>query len=180
MKQIVVVNALGFGREVAEWIMLMPGYGLSFRLKGFLDDRAIPDTFKDLPILGSISVYHPGCDDYFSVALSDPLEKAKAVRLLDQTADRFFTVIHPENRISDSAKIGKGCILAPYNSVSSETDIGDYVCLYGFNRIGHNAKIGRFSHLASHIAIGGNAVVPEYSRVPDFFSLAKDKAYESE
>ena len=180
MKQIVLVNGLGFGREVAEWISLMPGYGRDFKLKGFLDNRNISATFLNLPTLGNPEEYIPEVEDYMVIALADPAAKANLVNKFREKSSRFFSVIHPGNQISDSAIIGEGAIFAPFNSVSAEAEIGDFVCLYGFNRIGHNAKIGHFSHLASHISIGGNAVVPKNSRLPDFFSLAKNEFYESE
>lgn len=180
MKQLVIVNGLGFGREVAEWISLMPGFGTDFTIRGFLDDRPINNSFRNLPILGNPQEYSPEEQDYMVIALADPVAKADMVKKFRAFSNRFFAVIHPENHISESAKIGEGVILAPFNSVSAEAEIGDFVCLYGFNRIGHNAKIGHFSHLASHISIGGNALVPENSLLPDFFSLAKNGLYESE
>ena len=180
MKKLVIVNGLGFGREVAEWITLMPGYGRDFKLKGFLDDRNIPGSFLNLPLLGNPEQYIPETEDYFVIALANPASKERLVRKFRSHSSRFFSVIHPENQISETASIGEGCILAPFNSISTEAEIGDFVCLYGFNRIGHNVKIGHFSHLASHISIGGNALVPENSLLPDFFSLAKNGLYESE
>ena len=178
MKNIYIVNAFGFGREVAEWISLMPGYGAGFQLAGFLDDRPDGEGFMDLTITGNPADFHPGTEDLLVIALSDPAKKAAWARHFKKKNAGFFSVIHPSNRISGFASVGEACILAPFNSISTGVVMDSFVTLYGFCRIGHDARLESFCHLSSHVAIGGGSTVKSGASIPEFTTVVKNQIYE--
>ena len=173
MKKIIIVNALGFGEEVAGWISLMPGYGIDFALKGFLDDRVVANPM--LPILGNPQNYAVKEEDEFVIALSDPATKLEtAARLKMNGARFFFNVIHPENSLSLSFIPGEGLIIAPYNSISNRVVAGDFVSIYGFCKIGHDVRIGNFCHIASHCSIDGFSTISDKTNLPSFTKVLKN------
>jgi len=173
MKKIVIVNGLGFGREVADWISQMPGYNYDFCLKGFLDDRQAAHQMPGLPVIGTPEEYQPHSEDVLVIALSNPEQKEKSASKFRQLGCSFFSVIHPSSVISLDSELGNGCIIAPYNSVSSGVRIGDFVSLYGFCRIGHDARIGSYCHIASHCSLGGNCHIPEGTFLNEFTHIPK-------
>lgn len=171
MIQIVVVNAFGFGEEVASWILLMPGYASAFTLKGFLDDRSLDS--QDTRILSSPLEYEIQPEDRFVIALSNPDQKRKIAGQLKDKGARFFNVIHPENVISTSFVSGEGLIIAPYNSISNRVSVGNFVSIYGFCKIGHDIRIGDFCHISSHCSIDGFSEVPEGENMASFTKILK-------
>jgi UDP-3-O-[3-hydroxymyristoyl] glucosamine N-acyltransferase len=173
MKKIVIINGMGFGREVASWISEMPGHQDEFSIFGFLDNRAEAARIPGLPIIGTPENYHPKVDEILVIALSDPQKKAELARRYEEFGCSFFSVIHPTSVISAHSELGKGCIIAPFNSISSAAVIGDFVSIYGFCRIGHDVQIGSYCHIASHCSFGGNSQIPESSTVNEFTHISK-------
>jgi len=59
LKNLIIVGAGGFGREVYQWAKQSFGYETEFKLKGFLDDGKIEINEKGIehPVLGKISDY---------------------------------------------------------------------------------------------------------------------------
>lgn len=81
MKNLLIVGAGGFGRELAGAAVAALGYGETFTLKGFLDDNpnALAGFAGYPPILGSVRDYTPEADDVFITALGDTTARAKCV-----------------------------------------------------------------------------------------------------
>lgn len=175
MKKVIIINALGFGKEVASWLNEMNGYGTDFVFKGYLDNRIFENSVPFL--LGNLDAYDFQTDDVFVVALSEPSLKASFVAAIKARGGSFFSVVHPQNVISKTAIFGEGCILAPLNSISESVTIGSFATIYGFCKIGHDAQIGDFSHLASHCSVDGSSVVLPKSFVPSFTKIEKNALY---
>ena len=173
MKKIVIINGMGFGREVASWITDMPGFGSEFTIRGFLDDRPEASRIPGLPVVGSPDNYHLAEDEQLVIALSDPCRKAELAHRYTESGTSFFSVIHPSSVISVHSEIGKGCIIAPFNSISSDVMVGDFVCIYGFCRIGHDVRIGNYCHIASHCSLGGCNEIPEGTFLKDYTHIPK-------
>lgn len=175
MIDICIVNAFGFGQEVAAWIEAMPGFGTAFRIKGFLDNRMSPAG--KYPVLGDFQGFRAKLNEQVVVALSDPEQKQiVAARLRENTPDlRFFNVIHPENVLLSMPESAMGLIVAPYNSISVGVELGDFTTLYGFCKIGHDVKIGSYCHIASHCSIDGFARIKSGSALPSFTKLGKNE-----
>lgn len=175
MIEVCIVNAFGFGREVAAWIEAMPGFGHEFTIKGFLDNRQA--HIGKYPVLGEVEQFRPASNEQVVVALSDPVQKQATVIGLRKISSelKFFNVIHPQNVLLSTPEAGIGLILAPYNSVSVQVEIGAFTTLYGFCKIGHDVKIGSYCHIASHCSIDGFARVKTGSFLPSFSKLGKNE-----
>lgn len=172
MKQIVIVNALGFGEEVAHWVTLMPGFETEFRLKGFLDSRDGIEAL--LPVLAKPKEYQVQPNDRLVIALADPLQKKELALHFRALGAGFFNVVHPENTISPSFVSGEGLIIAPYNSISNRVVFGDFVSIYGFCKIGHDIRLGHFCHIASHCSIDGFSTLKDETNMPSFTKVLKN------
>ena len=68
MKNIVIIGAGGFGREMLAWVRQSTGL---WPVKGFLDDnpRALDGFAKNVPVLGGTEDFEPGSEDLFVCAL---------------------------------------------------------------------------------------------------------------
>lgn len=166
MKQIIIINSAGFGKEVEEWIRLMPGFGVEYNIKGFLDDRKLESDNKF--IIGRVEDYLIENSDVFVCALSKPTNKEKYTKIILDKGGGFFNVIHPSNYFSPSVNLGSGIIIGPYNSFSINSQIGDFSTIYGFSKIGHDTLVGDFVHISSHCSIFGGSQIEDYSIVEPF------------
>jgi UDP-3-O-[3-hydroxymyristoyl] glucosamine N-acyltransferase len=175
MLNIVIINGLGFGREVASWIKLMPGYGKDFIIKGFLDDRQITDG--EFPILGTASTYLPENNDSLVCALSDPKLKKEYITRFQNLKASFFNCFHQTSFFDSSTKIGTGVIVGPYNTISTNSELMDFVCIYGHSKIGHDCKIGQFTFMESHVSVDGNSLVKEELYIHSFTKIQKNSIY---
>jgi len=70
---------------------------------------------------------------------------------------RFKTLIHPSAQVSNTAKLGEGCIIAPFVLIGAFASIGDNVVVNIRSTIGHDANLGASCILSPHVVIGGSA-----------------------
>ena len=77
MKNLLIIGARGFGREVYSLAKEAQGYHKEFVVKGFLDDKA--DALNGMgnypPIIDSVEHYLPEEDDVFVCALGDVVDR---------------------------------------------------------------------------------------------------------
>ena len=67
MKQLLIIGARGFGREIYDLAINSQGYSVTFIIKGFLDDKKDAlDEFLNYPsIVSSVENYEIQIDDVF-------------------------------------------------------------------------------------------------------------------
>jgi len=78
-KQLVIIGAGSFGREVLCWARDIPENKREWDVKGFIDNIHSDGQGHDMdvPILSTISDYVPQSDDLFVCAISEPQIKLK-------------------------------------------------------------------------------------------------------
>ena len=157
MKNLLIIGARGFGREVYINALKSKGFGTEFTIAGFLDDykNALDGISGYPPIISSVERYEPAEDDVFICALGDVNAKKKYCDLIKKKGGNFFSLIHKSNEIPPSSTIGKGCIIMSNVSISSNVEIGDFVSIMNQSIIGHDSYIGSGSHVGPLTFLGG-------------------------
>jgi len=161
MKDLIIVGAGGFGREVLAWARESAGEWL---VKGFLDDnpRALDGFGGDLPpILGAVAVYRPRPRDVFVCAMGQIESKRRCVGLVRANGGVFTNVIHATAVHSRRARLGMGVILCPYSIVSPDVELGDFVTVNLHSTVSHDSVVGRWSQLHCHVDITGGVTLGE-------------------
>lgn len=156
MKDIVIVGAGGFGREVLQYLKDIHGHD---PVKGFLDDNLTEMQPASLgqQIIGRISDYAPAPDEYFALAIGNPVLRFKLARELSDRGAQFISVIHPQAYIASSATLGTGCIVAPFATIGANAVLGDHVVLTFYSSVAHDAVVGDATALSPHsVANGGS------------------------
>jgi sugar O-acyltransferase (sialic acid O-acetyltransferase NeuD family) len=162
-KELFVVGAGGFGREVFHWSSQHPDCGVKWFYGGFLDENPNALDGYDLPsgIVGSPSSWKVGKDHVFLLGVGLPKVKAKILSsLLAQNAD-FLTLVHPTALIGPRVTLGRGCVVCPMVVLTCDIKIGDFVVLNVASSIGHDARIGSFTTLSGHADVTGFAKIGE-------------------
>ena len=163
MKQLLIIGARGFGREVYNLFLKCKKAGLEVECKGFLDSKsdALDNYSNYPPIISSVEDYVIQPDDVFICALGDVRYKKQYVTYLKEKGAQFISLIHPKAEIDLNTEIGEGCIIRSYSSISCDVKIGNFVTIMAFTAIGHDAKVGDWSHIGAHCFMGGGSRLGE-------------------
>jgi sugar O-acyltransferase (sialic acid O-acetyltransferase NeuD family) len=162
-RQLIIINAGSFGREVCTWARQAIRAGAPFELKGFLDSRldALDRFAYELPILASPESYLPAADDVFLCAVGAPHIKQRYCALMEQKGASFATLIHPTAVIGHDVQIGEGSILGPFTQLSCDIRLGRHVAFGTHSNTAHDTRIGDFSQISGSCEINGHAVLEE-------------------
>jgi sugar O-acyltransferase (sialic acid O-acetyltransferase NeuD family) len=164
MKNIIIVGAGGFGREIACLLEAVIETN-NTQIAGFLDDTLDASTALNshypYPVLGSVTEYEPRLGDVFIIAIGDPKAKLMIAKKLEQKGAEFFSFIHPTAVIARTAKLGTGVIFCPFSVASADSCVGNFVTINHYSNAGHDAKIGDGSTISSHVDITGYVRIGE-------------------
>lgn len=157
MKQLLIIGARGWGREVYDIAKACIAAGAEFMVKGFLDDKsdALDGYDNYPPILGPVETYDVKPDDVFVCALGDVNYKKHYSDIIFNKGGEFVSLVHPTAFFGSNVKIGKGCIIGPYVSISSDSKVADFVTFLIKSHVGHDCSIGDYTHVGTLTNISG-------------------------
>ena len=163
MKNLLIIGARGFGRDIYGLAMECHGYQKDYQIKGFLDDKKDAlDTFNNYPpIVNSVENYVVGEDDVFICALGDVQYKKKYIHMIIDKGGNFISLIHPSAHVDINATIGIGCIVLPNAVLGSGSIIGDFVLIQVSTIVAHDVKIGNYSRVDCHAVCTGGVVLED-------------------
>lgn len=159
MKELIIVGASGFGREMIKYINDINFIEPTWQIKGFIDDN--PDALNgiecDYKIIGSIKDWQPSGEAYIC-ALAFPKVKRKIVEMLMERGAEFATLIHPSVSLHPHCTVGYGSILTPNSVVSANASVGNFASILGSN-VAHDAHVGDYATLSGKCAVNGHAQI---------------------
>lgn len=157
MKNLLVIGARGWGREIFNMLPDCIGYQTEYIVKGFLDDKkdALDGMPGYPPIIGSVEEYEPQSDDVFVCALGDINWKKHYAEIILNKDGQFINIIHRTALIQRNTKLGKGCIITDNVGISCDIEIGDFSTFQSYSIVGHDAKVGNYCHLGVRSFMGG-------------------------
>ncbi len=159
MKNLLIIGARGFGREVFDMVKDCRGYGTDFAVKGFLDDKKDAlDGFSGYPsIVSSPEDYEFTDDDVFFVAMGDPKWRRHYAELALSKGGSPLSLIHNTAHIGQNTVIGRGCLVGVGVRITVDCTVGDFVTLFYSSDIGHDVHIGDYSHVGAFGFMGGGS-----------------------
>lgn len=158
MKDIVIIGAGGFGREVAWLIERINNENPTWIIKGFIDDNEQlwgkqEDNYK---VLGGTD-YLKNCGEIYAVcAVGSASVRKRIVSKFQNSKVKFATVIDPTVIISDRVQIGDGTIICAGTIITVDVKIGNHVIINLDCTIGHDGIIGDFVTIYPSANISGN------------------------
>lgn len=169
MKDLIIVGARGFGREVYAGVLETDDYKeRKVAIKGFLDNKA--DAFEGLrgnfpPILGSVENYCIQENDVFFIAMGDAKWRKYYADIIEAKGGKFYTIILPGSKIFENAKIGEGCFVSRWTTISDNVTVGKHVVIQSFTVIGHDAIVGDYCTLLNSAFMGGYSELGDSSQL---------------
>lgn len=157
MKDIVIIGAGGFAKEVAWLIEDLNTNKQEWNLLGFIDDNVDLQgkEINGYKVIGNIESFQKMSSEIYSiVAVGNGEIRRKIVEKLKNK--KFVTLIHPDVKISKFSEIGEGSIIFSGGIVSVNTKIGKH-CIMNFNTIvGHDCMINDYVTMLTDVKISGN------------------------
>lgn len=165
MKNLIIIGARGFGREVYDLAIQCSGYNIEYVVKGFLDDKSDAlNGFENYPqIISSVEDYEIQENDIFVCALGTVKWKKYYAELILEKGGSFINLIHPSTKLNTNVCVGIGLIVFMYANISNDCIIEDFVTIQGYVGLGHDTKIKKWAHLSSYSFTGGFVILEEES-----------------
>ena len=164
MKDIVIIGAGGFGREVKTLIDAINQQKPTYVFNGYYDDGFEKGVLiNGYEVLGSISELNEASSRLSVViAIGDPKIKKSILDQLSNTNLVFPTLIHPSViKSEDEVSIGKGSIICAGNILTCNIEIGEYVILNLMCTVGHDTIIKDYSSFMPSVNISGEVIIHE-------------------
>ena len=164
MKNIYIIGASSFGREIESLMALIPEEKRDWIIKGYLDNAIDKEEFRkypsDLSLLGSDDEYEFGENDYCIVGVALPSIRKK---IFDKLKDKvkFYTFIFPNVIVGKFTSIGEGSVIFPNCTVSTNVIIGTGVVLNAGTQIGHDVSIGNYTSVMANVDVAGCCTLGE-------------------
>lgn len=157
MKDLVIIGASGFGKEVL-WLAKR----LERNVKGFLDDTPEKQgtNILSVPVMGKISdcKKYPGCEFIVGIGSSSG-RRSIVANLLDEGV-KFATLIDP-SAIVDKGIVGTGSIICAGVIATVDVVIGKHTIVNLNSTLGHDVKVGDFVTIAPNCSISGNISIED-------------------
>lgn len=167
MKNIVIIGAGDFGREVIWFLEDINKIRPRYVILGYLDDdetkqgseyhgyRVLGKTeyLMELQKRGSVSAV---------IAMQDGTVRKQVTERL-KGFDSWETLVHPTAVISDTVTIGRGSIICANVTVSVDTKIGQHCIFYLSSTIGNDCIFGDFVSVMSNVSVSEHVFVGKES-----------------
>ena len=162
-KDIVIISAGKFAREVYSFVKHGIAAGQNWRIKGFLDSRSrrLEGFNYPVPILSTVEAYTPGENDRFLCAIGTPPERRQYTEMILRKGGRFATLIHPTAVLGENVTLGQGVIISPHAVLTADIVLGDSVFVGPLSCCSHDNRFGDWCHITGHCSFGGNVTVEE-------------------
>lgn len=161
MKNLILIGAGSFGREICAWLPNCVGYKVDWGFVGFLDSKESRlDKFnRREEIIGSISEYLPKENDVFICTVADQKYRKNYVDVISKKGGQFISVIHSSSVVDPDSQIGLGVFISPFCTISCNVKIGNHVLFNSYAAVGHDVLISDYCHINSFVLLGGYAQI---------------------
>ncbi|NEC88800.1 acetyltransferase [Streptomyces sp. SID12501] len=158
MSGLLIIGAGGFARETAQAVRDAG----DIELLGHLDDNsALHGTEVDgVPVLGGCDLVHDLPEARVVICVGNPRDyaaRARLVRRLGLSADRYATVIHPTASVSATSEVGPGSVLLAHCVLTAAVRVGAHVAVMPQVVLTHDDVVEDFATIASGVRLGGGA-----------------------
>ncbi|GAM16231.1 acetyltransferase [Mesobacillus selenatarsenatis] len=156
MKDIVIIGAGGFGREVVWLIEEINKVKLKWNILGFVDDNEeLQGTeVNGYKVVGNIEWLNKQELNVVS-AIGDPIIKKKVIGRLKGSKNTYPVIIHPSVIYSDRVTLGEGSIVCAANILTTDIKIGEHVIINLDCTIGHDSILGDYTTILPSVNVSG-------------------------
>lgn len=164
MKDLVLVGAGRFAREIKALIDIINEQTPTWRFLGFVEEGAKPgQTIEGDKILGGLEcLMAMDPKPYVTVPIGDPKTRKRLAQTCMEAGFPSATLIHPNVEIiGDLCTIGEGSILCNGVSLAINTHVGKFCILNMQCGLGHDVVLNDYVSMMPHCIVGGDTIIGE-------------------
>lgn len=163
MKNLYIIGAGGFGREVAWLVERINAVEPTWNLVGFIDDDESKwgTNEDDYPVLGGCEYLKKLGNVYAVCAIGAAKIRKIVIEKLKESTVKFATLIDPSALISKRVEIGEGTIICANSIITVDIKIGEHVIINLDCTIGHDDIIDDFVTIYPSVNVSGNVYLGE-------------------
>lgn len=156
MKNLIIIGAGGFGREVAWLVERINAQKPTWNLLGFIDDKLDVQgkEINGYKVLGTTSDVKTFNDSFFVCAIGCSKTRKKVVEMISDA--KFTSLIDPSVDMSDYVEIGEGTIICAHSILTVNISIGKHCIINLDCTIGHDAVLEDYVTLYPSVNVSGN------------------------
>jgi sugar O-acyltransferase (sialic acid O-acetyltransferase NeuD family) len=159
MKDVIIIGAGGHGAEIDEYIAYSQKKSGEKLLNviGFLDDNPVNyyNYRFSAPLLGGVRDHSVNKDCFYIMGIGSLQYRRMFVEKFSAGGAEFISFIHCNAYVSESARIGKGVVIAPHANVGPNVRIGDYTFLNSRCSMGHDTVVGKYNFISPNVCFSG-------------------------
>lgn len=169
MRNLIIVGASGFGREVAWLVDRINTKEKTWNLIGFLDDNEELHGKKinNYPVLGGTADAAKYSECFFICAIGNARIREMVIERLSlyNRNIKYATLIDPSVEMSNYVSVGEGTIICAHSILTVNIQIGRHVIINLDCTIGHDCEIQDFStvypgaNISGCVSIGHNTEI---------------------
>ena len=163
MKDLIIIGASGFGREVAWLAERVNAKKPTWNLLGFIDDNneiqgSIINGYKVLGNTECIANYDGA---YFVCAVGASKTREAIIKKIRNLKPdiKFATLIDPSAELSELVEIGEGTVICAHSVLTVNIRIGEHVIVNLDCTIGHDAVLKDYATLYPSVNVSGATVI---------------------
>ena len=165
MKDIVIIGAGNFGKEVAQLVKEINEDKKAWNLLGYIDETIEKQktVINNNVVLGDFSWFEKiSLHKLWTVcAIGNPIDKYNLINKASAYNINFTNLIHPCVKTNEFIKFGVGCVICNNSFISVNTKIGNHVSINPGCGIGHDTVIEDYSSLYWNVTLSGNVCIRE-------------------
>lgn len=159
MKDLVIIGASGFGREIAWLVERINKVEPTWNIIGFIDDneQLTGQVINGYTVLGTTNELSKLCDVYAVCAIgSSKIRKMIIEKVLGINPElKFATLIDPSVIMSELVTVGEGTMICAGNIITVNIEIGKHVIINLDCTVGHDAVLDDFVTLYPSVNVSG-------------------------
>ena len=165
MKNLILIGAGAFARELFWHAKKSVGYGVEWTIKGCIDGdvKLEADEYarlpEGLPVLGDVDNYEICADDVFACAVGTPKARKILSEKILACGGEFINIVSTLAYVMPTVKIGRGVIISPHTDIGDGATLEDFVATNAMTIIGHDATVGKFTCIMPHANIAGKSKI---------------------
>ena len=167
MRQIAIVGAGGFGREVLAMLrdQLARDPARASSAICFVDDAKAGQQIHGVEALSVAAFAALEGSRAFVVAIANSEARERETLRLEALGAAPFTVLAGNALLFDTATMGEGAVVAPFAFVSANVTIGRQFHLNYHSYVAHDCVIGDFVTFAPGVKCNGGVVIEDHAYI---------------
>lgn len=177
MKDLYIIGAGGFGREVAWLVERINEIEPTWNIKGFIDDNESRWGTKenDYVVLGGCDYLKTLGEVYAVCAIGAAKVRKSVIEKIQESSIKFATLIDPSALISKRVEVGEGTIICANSILTVDIKIGKHVIINLDCTIGHDDIIDDFVTIYPSVNVSGNVHLGECSELGTGMQIIQGK-----